>query len=65
METTVTNQNCIHKEFRSKMKSANAGYDLAQNVLSSCLLPKDIKYMYIQNYNVTCSFVGLKCGLSH
>jgi hypothetical protein len=40
---TVRNQNCIHKEIKSRLNSENACYHSVQNLLSSCLLSKDLK----------------------
>jgi hypothetical protein len=37
------NQNSIQKEIKSRLKLGNACYHLVQNVLSSSLLPKNIK----------------------
>jgi hypothetical protein len=37
--TTLTNQNCIHEEIKSRLKSGNA----VQNLLSSSLLSKNVK----------------------
>jgi hypothetical protein len=42
MGTTITNQNSIQEEIKSKLKSGNACYHLAQNLLSSCLLSKSL-----------------------
>ena len=39
--TTLTNQNCIAKEIKSRLRSGNACYDSVQNVLSSRLLSKN------------------------
>jgi len=36
--TTITNQNSIQEEIKSKLKSGNACYYSAQNLLSSSLL---------------------------
>jgi hypothetical protein len=36
--TTLTNQNSIHKEIKSRLKSENACYHSVQNLLSSSLL---------------------------
>jgi hypothetical protein len=36
--TTVTNQNFIHKEIKTRLNSGNACYNYYQNLLSSCLL---------------------------
>jgi hypothetical protein len=37
LETTVTNQNCIHKEIQSRLNSENACYQAVKNILSSRL----------------------------
>jgi len=41
--TTLTNQNSIQKEIRSRLKSGNAGYHSVQNLLSSGLLSKNLQ----------------------
>ena len=41
--TTLINQNSIHEEIRSRLKLANACYHSLQNLLSSYLLPKNVK----------------------
>jgi hypothetical protein len=41
--TTLTYQNCIQEEIKSRLKSGNAYYHLVQNLLSSKLLLKNIK----------------------
>ena len=41
--TTLTNQNSIHEEIKSRLKSVNACCHLVQNLLSSSLLTKNIK----------------------
>jgi len=43
LETTLTNQNSIQEEIKSRPKSANACYCLVQNHLSSSLLSKNLK----------------------
>ena len=40
--TTLTNQNSIQEEIKSRLKSGNAFYCLVQNLLSSSLLSKNI-----------------------
>jgi hypothetical protein len=40
---TLTNQNSFQEEFTSRLKSANACYYLAQNLLSFGLLSKNLK----------------------
>jgi len=41
--TTLTNQNSIQEEIKSRLKSGNACYYLVQNLLSSSLLSKNLK----------------------
>ena len=41
--TTLTNQNSIQEESRSRLKSGNAFYHSVQNLLSSSLLSKNLK----------------------
>jgi len=41
--TTSTNQNSIQEEIKSRLKSGNACYHSVQNLLSSSLLPKNLK----------------------
>jgi hypothetical protein len=41
--TTVTNQNLIQEEIKSRLNSGNACYHLEQNLLSSRLLSKNLK----------------------
>ena len=40
---TLTNQNCIQVEVRSRLKLGNACYHSVQKLLSSCLLSKNLK----------------------
>jgi hypothetical protein len=41
--TTLTNQNSIHEEIKSRLKPGNACYNSVQNLLSSSLLSKNVK----------------------
>jgi sorting nexin-29 len=41
--TTLTNQNSIHEDIKSRLKSGNACYHSVQNLLSSSLLSKNVK----------------------
>jgi hypothetical protein len=41
--TTVTNQNFIQEKIKRRLNSGNACYHLVQNLLSSCLLSKNVK----------------------
>ena len=45
MGTTLTNQNSIPEEFKSRLRLGNACYHLVQNLLSSRLLSKNLKIM--------------------
>ena len=50
--TTLTSQNTIQEEIKSRLKSGNARYHSVQNFLFSSLLSKNLK-----NYNFSCCFV--------
>jgi hypothetical protein len=41
--TTITNQNSIQEDIKSRLMAGNACYNLVQNLLSSILLSKNIK----------------------
>jgi hypothetical protein len=41
--TTLADQNCMHKEIKSRLNSVNACYHLFQSLLSSCLLSRYVK----------------------
>jgi hypothetical protein len=41
--STLTDQNCIHEEIRSRLNSGNACYHAVQNLLSSRLLSRNVK----------------------
>jgi len=43
LETTLTNQNSIVEEIKSRSRSGSACYHLVQNLLSSRLLSKNLK----------------------
>ena len=43
LRTTLTNQNSNQEEIKSRLKSGNAFYHSVQNLLSSSLLPSNIK----------------------
>jgi hypothetical protein len=43
LKTTLTNQNCIHEQIKSRLNSGNAYYHAVQNLLSSRLLSKNEK----------------------
>ena len=63
--TTVTNQNSIQEEIKSRLISGNACYHSLQNFLSCCLLSKNLK-IKTWNYNYCVLFcVAAKLGRSH
>jgi hypothetical protein len=41
--TTISNQNLIQEEIKRSLNSGNAFYHSVQNLLSSCMLSKNIK----------------------
>jgi hypothetical protein len=41
--TAVTDQNCKYEEIKSRLNSGNACYHSVQNILSSCLLSRNVK----------------------
>jgi hypothetical protein len=41
--STLTDQNFIHEEIRNWLNSGNACYHAVQNLLSSCLLSRNVK----------------------
>jgi hypothetical protein len=41
--TTLTDENCIHEEIKSRLNSENACYHLVQSLLSSHLLSRNVK----------------------
>jgi hypothetical protein len=43
MRTTLTDQNYMHEEIESRLNSGNACYHSVQNLLSSCLLSRNVK----------------------
>jgi len=47
--TTLTNQNSIAEEIKSRLRSGNACYYSVQNVLSSRLLSKNLKIKIYRN----------------
>ena len=52
---TLTNQNSIAEEIKSRLKSGNAFYNSMQNLLSSRLLSKNLM---IKIYRTVISFAG-------
>jgi hypothetical protein len=47
--TTLMDQNFIHEEIKSRLKLGSACYYLVQNLVSSSLLPKNVKIKIYKN----------------
>jgi hypothetical protein len=56
--TTVTNQNLIHEEFKSRFNSGNVWYRSVQNILSSRLQSKNLKIKIYKNIIFPVAFHG-------
>jgi hypothetical protein len=54
--TTLTDQNCIHEEIKSRLNSGNAYYHSVQSLLSSRLLSRNVK---VKIYKTTVLLVVL------
>jgi hypothetical protein len=54
--TTVTNQNLIQEKCKRSFNSGNACYHLVQNLLSSCLLSKNVR-IRIYKTNFACGSI--------
>ena len=60
--TTLTNQNSIQKEIKSRLKLGNACYHSVQNLLSSSLLSKHLKIDIYRTINLSVVCMDLKLG---
>jgi len=56
--TTLTNQNSIQEETKSRLNSGNACYHLVQNLLSSSLLSKNLKIKIYRTIILTLVLYG-------
>jgi len=54
-----TNQNSIQEEIKSRLKSGNACYHSVQNLLSSSLLSKNLRYTELEFCLLFCMGVKL------
>jgi len=52
--TTLTNQNSIREEIKSRLNSENACYNLVHNFSSSSFPSQNININDIQNHNFAC-----------
>jgi hypothetical protein len=62
---TLTNQNDIHDENKSRLNLGNACYYSVQNRFSSHLIPKNLKIKNIQNCNFASCAVWVRNLVSH
>jgi hypothetical protein len=44
--TTLTDQNCMHEEIKSRLSLGNASYHSVHNLLCACLLCGNVKVKY-------------------
>jgi hypothetical protein len=56
LATTLTDQNCTHEEIKSKLISGNACYLSVQSLLSSRILPSNVKVKIYKKDNTTSCF---------
>ena len=63
--TTLTHQNSIQEEIKSRLKSGNAFYHSVQNILCSSLLYKNIKFKMYRIIIFQFVFMGVVIGRSH
>jgi hypothetical protein len=56
--TTLTDQNHVHKEFKSRLKSGNACYHSVQGLLSSRLLSRKLKVKIYKSIILPVVFYG-------
>jgi hypothetical protein len=61
---TLTNQKDIHDEIKSRLHSGNACYYSVQNLLSSCLISKNLKIKIYRTVICQLCCMGVKLGLS-
>ena len=63
--TTLTNQNSIQEEIKSRLKSGYACYHSVQNLLSASLLSKNLKIKIYKTITLPVVCMGVKLGRSH
>jgi sorting nexin-29 len=62
--TTLTDQNCMQEEIKSRLNLGNSCYHLVQRLLSSRLLSRNVK-VKIYKTIILLFCMGVKLGLSH
>jgi hypothetical protein len=63
--TTLTDQNFIHEEIKSRLNSGNACYHSVRSLLSSHLLSRNVKVKIYKTIICQLLCMGVKLGLSH
>jgi len=58
----ITNQNSIGEEIKSRLKSWDACYPSVQNLLSSCLISRNLKIKVYRIIIFRLFFMGVKLG---
>jgi hypothetical protein len=62
--TTLTDQNCILEEVKSRLNSGNACYHSVQSLLSSRLLSRNVEVKIYKTIILRFVFMGVKLGFS-
>jgi hypothetical protein len=65
LRTTLTNQNSIQEEIKSRLKSGNACYHSVHNILSSSLLSKNLKIKIYKTIILPLLLYGCETWSSH
>jgi hypothetical protein len=60
---TATNRNLVYEKIQRRLNSGNACYHSVQNLLSSCLLPKNIKIIIYETIILLWFYIGVKLCL--
>jgi len=63
--TTLTAQNSVQEEIKSRLKSGNACYHPVENILSYSLVYKNIKIKIYRTVILHVVCMGVKRGRSH
>jgi hypothetical protein len=65
LRATLTDQNCIYEQIKSSLNSRNASYHSAPNLLSSRLLPKNVKTKICKTIILPIVLYECETGHSH
>ena len=65
LDTTLTNQNSIQEEIKSRLKSGNVCYYSVQNIFSSSLLSKNVKIKIYRTIILPVVFYGCETWSLH